>query len=214
MAFSDARQCTARSKSTGQRCKNPAVKGYSVCRLHGANPKNHGGNPRIQKHNRELNSPERLAERSKDMRGNSRNLRHGLYSQRKFLNREEKKYHDDLIENIRSTYQLDDAADEILLADLAHCMVMKKRSENAYFQKDSKLNYQKWGYWQGKAAQLLKELSVRRDSRGEVGKGTTPQDVFMNLVKKIQAQQKEVKSLPAPEGEIITIEEIQDEKPN
>lgn len=31
-----APRCTARSKRTGKPCKNPAVKGWTVCRLHGA----------------------------------------------------------------------------------------------------------------------------------------------------------------------------------
>jgi len=38
-----AKQCSATSKATGTRCLMPAVKGYQVCRLHGANPKNPGG---------------------------------------------------------------------------------------------------------------------------------------------------------------------------
>ena len=36
MALSDAKRCTATAKSTGQRCRQPAVQGYNVCRLHGA----------------------------------------------------------------------------------------------------------------------------------------------------------------------------------
>lgn len=43
MALKDAPRCEAKSKSTGERCKNPAVKGKAVCRLHGA----HGGRPLI-----------------------------------------------------------------------------------------------------------------------------------------------------------------------
>ena len=39
-------RCKAKSKRTGEKCKNPAVKGYTVCRVHGANPKNHGGAPK------------------------------------------------------------------------------------------------------------------------------------------------------------------------
>ena len=39
-------RCKAKSKRTGEKCKNPAVKGYAVCRVHGANPKNHGGAPK------------------------------------------------------------------------------------------------------------------------------------------------------------------------
>ena len=38
-----AKQCAATSKATGTRCLLPAVTGYRVCRLHGANPKNPGG---------------------------------------------------------------------------------------------------------------------------------------------------------------------------
>ena len=32
----DAPRCTAKSKRTGQPCKAPAVRGWSVCRMHGA----------------------------------------------------------------------------------------------------------------------------------------------------------------------------------
>ena len=46
MAFKDAKICKAKAKRSGERCKNPAVKGYDVCRVHGANPKNHGGPPK------------------------------------------------------------------------------------------------------------------------------------------------------------------------
>lgn len=46
MAFKDANQCTATSKRTGQRCSNPAVTGFNVCRVHGAgNKKKPGGRP-------------------------------------------------------------------------------------------------------------------------------------------------------------------------
>ncbi len=31
-----APRCTAMSKRTGERCKGPAVKGWTVCRFHGA----------------------------------------------------------------------------------------------------------------------------------------------------------------------------------
>ncbi len=39
-------RCKAKNKKTGERCKNPAVKGYAVCRVHGANHKNRGGAPK------------------------------------------------------------------------------------------------------------------------------------------------------------------------
>ena len=37
-----APRCRAASKRTGQRCKGPAVRGWAVCRFHGAG----GGGPR------------------------------------------------------------------------------------------------------------------------------------------------------------------------
>jgi len=40
------KRCKAKAKRSGQRCQQPAVKGYDVCRVHGANPKNHGGPPK------------------------------------------------------------------------------------------------------------------------------------------------------------------------
>jgi len=41
-----AKCCKATSKISGERCRNVAVKGYDVCRMHGANPKDHGGAPK------------------------------------------------------------------------------------------------------------------------------------------------------------------------
>lgn len=34
--LADAPRCMATAKTTGCRCKGPAVKGWSVCRMHGA----------------------------------------------------------------------------------------------------------------------------------------------------------------------------------
>lgn len=34
--LADAPRCTAKAKTTGCRCKGPAVNGWSVCRMHGA----------------------------------------------------------------------------------------------------------------------------------------------------------------------------------
>jgi hypothetical protein len=46
MALKDAPQCTAKSKSTGKQCCNPAVTGFKVCRVHGAGGKKKpGGRP-------------------------------------------------------------------------------------------------------------------------------------------------------------------------
>ena len=41
-----APRCTAKSKRTKERCKGPAVRGWRVCRVHGAG----GGHPAGQDH--------------------------------------------------------------------------------------------------------------------------------------------------------------------
>ena len=41
-AFQSAPRCTATSKRTGQPCRAPAVRGWTVCRFHGAG----GGGPK------------------------------------------------------------------------------------------------------------------------------------------------------------------------
>ena len=41
-SFQKAPRCRATSKRTGQRCKAPAVRGWTVCRFHGAR----GGGPK------------------------------------------------------------------------------------------------------------------------------------------------------------------------
>ena len=42
----DTPRCSAKAKSTRQRCRCPAVKGWTVCRVHGAG----GGAPRGKAH--------------------------------------------------------------------------------------------------------------------------------------------------------------------
>jgi hypothetical protein len=42
----DAPRCHAKAKSTGNRCKAPACRGWTVCRMHGAG----GGQPPGPKH--------------------------------------------------------------------------------------------------------------------------------------------------------------------
>lgn len=39
----DAPRCHAKAKSTGERCKCPAVRGWRVCRVHGARGGHKGG---------------------------------------------------------------------------------------------------------------------------------------------------------------------------
>ncbi len=56
-----AKQCKAKSKRSGKRCQNPAVTGFDVCRIHGANPGSNPGCP-----------PEKA-------KGNKNAMRYGAY---------------------------------------------------------------------------------------------------------------------------------------
>ena len=104
-------RCTAKSKSTGKRCMQPAVNGYTVCRFHGANPNNHGGAP-----------PEK-------MRGNLNALKHGAYV-KKMLTDEEKAIFEDLLASIHRDFDLNESTD-LAQASMAafyyakwHCAVL------------------------------------------------------------------------------------------
>ena len=73
-AFQTAPRCMATSKRTGVACQAPAVRGWSVCRFHGAR----GGGPRGERNGM---------------------YRHGLYTQEAL---EERRLVNDLIRQVRS----------------------------------------------------------------------------------------------------------------
>jgi hypothetical protein len=62
-------RCSARSKRSGERCKNYAVRGFSVCRMHGAR-----GGPRT----------DRGMERCR-----TASLKHGFYSKQRYAERKQ-----------------------------------------------------------------------------------------------------------------------------
>ena len=74
-AFDTAPRCTATSKRTGKPCQAPAVRGWSVCRFHGAR----GGGPKGERNGM---------------------YRHGQYTQEAL---EERQHVNDLIRRVRET---------------------------------------------------------------------------------------------------------------
>ena len=90
-------RCKARMKNGGGRCTHPAVRGYTVCRMHGANPKNRGGAP-----------PEK-------MRGNLNGLKHGAYVKR-LINEEDHHLFNEMLESIRKDFDLNDSTDQMQAA--------------------------------------------------------------------------------------------------
>jgi hypothetical protein len=75
MAFSNAKRCQAVSKRTGKQCGQPAVKGFDVCRFHGANADSGPGRPEGSK-----NPP--ASRKGGAPSGNINAVLHGAYSAR------------------------------------------------------------------------------------------------------------------------------------
>lgn len=75
MALSDVKRCNAISKRTGERCGQPAMKGFDVCRFHGANPASGAGRPAGSE-----NPP--TSRKGGAPPGNANAVTHGAYSPR------------------------------------------------------------------------------------------------------------------------------------
>ena len=98
----ETRRCTATSKHTGERCRQTAVPGYSVCRYHGAG----GGAPK----------------------GNLNGLVHGAYAKR-ILTEEEQQIHSAFLDQIRQDFSLNQSSDEIQVQMAAIAFVQFLRAE-------------------------------------------------------------------------------------
>ena len=165
-------RCKAKSKSTGKRCKRPVVTGYAVCRLHGANPNNHGGAP-----------PEK-------MRGNLNALKHGAYV-KKLLTDEEKAIFEFALKSIHDDFELNQSTD-LMQASMAafyftkwHCAVMGN-ADAAIGNFDVLFR---------KQLEALKATRVQRDIN--TGPGTTPAEWAVALLARV----KESKEKEANDGE-------------
>jgi len=168
-------QCTAKSKSTGERCKNPAAYGYSVCRLHGAHPpgKSKGGNPNIRENHKTLNTPEKCKERSERMKGNSLKKTHGLKETKIKFTDDEKLLYQAVIDSCQQDYpHLKNSTDEITLQMLAHAVVMQARARMAYCLNPTTRAISALNGYSEEVSRLLKELKIRRDVRGDAETAT------------------------------------------
>ena len=151
------RRCTARMKSTGERCTHPAVSGYSVCRMHGANPKNHGGG----------------------QPGNLNPLKHGAYV-KKMLTDEEKAIFEDILAAIHRDFELNESTDLAQAAMAAfyyakwHCAVLG--NANAAIGEFDVLFR--------KQLECLKTTRAQRDTGG--GQQTTPAEWAVALLESVR----------------------------
>jgi len=186
-------QCTARSKRTGERCRNPAVTGYNVCRHHGANPKNRGGRPKgCQKPAGSGGPPPK---------GNTNGIRHGAYSSR--LPPEERELFEQHLEQYLADVPNPSVTDRHALERLA---ILETKWQVAVTQ--------------GAPADALdvlhrllhrelKALQVTRESKDTARtSGTTPAEVMAALLMKVR--ERAALAAPQPvEAEVIDVDVVE-----
>ena len=157
-------------KSTGERCTHPAVSGYSVCRMHGANPKNHGGG----------------------QPGNLNPLKHGAYV-KKMLTDEEKAIFEDILAAIHRDFELNESTDLAQAAMAAfyyakwHCAVLG--NANAAIGEFDVLFR--------KQLECLKTTRAQRDTGG--GQQTTPAEWAVALLESVRGGTPSKASKEKPE---------------
>ena len=100
----DPQRCTATSKHTGKRCRQPAVAGSNVCRYHGAG----GGAPK----------------------GNLNRFVHGAYAAR-VLDDEERRIHGAFLERLREDFELNASSDEVAAQMAAMAFLQYVRAQKA-----------------------------------------------------------------------------------
>ncbi len=151
------RRCTARMKSNGERCTHPAVTGYSVCRMHGANPTNHGGG------------------QPKNLNG----MTHGAYVKR-LLDDQDKELFEQTLEAIRRDFDLNDSTDQIQAAMAAFYFTrwyraIEGKADAAIGNFDVLLR---------KQLESLKTTRAQRDTGG--GPQTTPAEWAVALLESVR----------------------------
>ena len=195
MAFKDARQCKARSKRTGKQCKNPAVKGFDVCRMHGAHT---AGSKRP---GREPGSEKPRGSGGAPPKGNANALKHGAYSSR--LPPEQVPLFEEILAEYMTDVSNPSATDRRALVRLAIYetkllfAVQDNAPPEALDMLDRLLN------------RNLKALQVTRESKGTPRTtGTTPAEVMAALLMKVRDRIALAAPLP-DEAEVIDADMVE-----
>ena len=173
-------RCVAIVKKTGQRCRARISGSSTRCRHHGGHgwkPKAPPVHPNMTEHNKDIQSrPETI----KRMKNNQLGALYHLFS-RDYLTKPEQEIYDAVTKLLRETYELDKAADEIILNEIGNHAAkayMSVRVGNRAAHKD----------YTRVMRQMLSELDVRRDKRRSHGEGKaldiTPQAAIFMLLDK------------------------------
>ena len=183
------KRCKATAKRSGKRCQQPAVKGYDVCRVHGANPKNHGGAPK-----KNLNA-----------------LVHGCFVDR-FLKKGEEKMFNQFMDGLKKDIpDMNDSSDYAIAVTAGMVFIRLQRAIEGDAQPNSV------DFLSKTLIRHLEALKVTRHARkGTDINLPSPAQWALELIEKTRQRQKEldsgkeVRSLPGTEFEIeeVDVEEI------
>jgi hypothetical protein len=186
MAFKNLKnQCTAMSKTTGERCGSPAVSGYNVCYHHGANPNNRGGR------GKGCTKPEGSGAPSW---GKQNALKHGAYTPK--LQPEEQPMYEALLAEYMEDVPNPTVTDRHAISRLAvletkwHTAVTQGAPADALDVLHRLLHRE------------LKALQVTRESKdSSANQGTSPAEVVATLLMKVREHALATRQAPAlPQG--------------
>jgi len=183
------KRCKATAKRSGKRCQQPAVKGYDVCRVHGANPKNHGGAPK-----KNLNA-----------------LVHGCFVDR-FLKKGEEKMFNRFMDGLKKDIpDMNDSSDYAIAVTAGMVFIRLQRAIEGDAQPNSV------DFLSKTLIRHLEALKITRHARkGTDINLPSPAQWALELIEKTRQRQKEldsgkeVRSLPGSEYEIedVDVDEI------
>jgi hypothetical protein len=178
----DAVRCAAKSKRTGKRCKNPAVRGKRVCRLHGGLSLSGAERTEKQKANRPPAAGK--VNRGSFATGNQTARKHGAYTSR--LSPEEQED----FERLRADFTEEASrrspvtAFDSLLIDMAALACVKV---DAAAVQDAPVRVVV--LWNRLLLSCLRELRATRATRDRSSEmGHTPAEVMSELLKQISSR--------------------------
>ena len=181
----EKKRCHAKSKQTGEQCRNWAVTGYSVCRFHGA-----GGRPKIPK-----------PVGGKVPKGNTNARKHGAYSAR--LPAEDRP----LYEAIKAQFTEELGGDNLTASDerLIHQLAIVSTKFDSAVEKGAPPDA--LNMLNKMILDLLRELKATRASKdlGPKG-GSTPAEIMANLLVAVSERKAELRKAEKPKAELPDVE--------
>jgi len=164
MTVSQARQCQAISKRTGERCRQPAVKNADYCRFHNADRTGDGGDNRADS-----------AKSAGAPKSNANALKHGAYSPR--LRPEEEPIYEEKRKAFTDALGQVDVFDE----QIVHLLSLISVKVDQAVMKGAE--HAAYGGMIKQILDLMKELKATRASRDAIsdGQGLTYADLYAAL---------------------------------